>query len=216
MVYVTGDMHGDFERFKLPAMKKLKKGDTLIICGDFGFLWDGSKEEEKILEKLSENFEMLNSFPVSEWNGGKVHHIIGSVYHLMRGQIFNIDGLRIFTMGGGESPDVDIRIANDTWYAEESPSQQELIEGAENMATYNNIVDIVITHEPSAKVKEFLQMQFTEKSRVTLLNTYFEELAGAVDYRKWYFGSLHMDKHISATQVAVFTNVLEAWTGKPI
>ncbi len=194
MVYVTGDMHGDFERFKLPAMKKLKKGDTLIICGDFGFLWDGSKE----------------------WNGGKVHHIIGSVYHLMRGQIFNIDGLRIFTMGGGESPDVDIRIANDTWYAEESPSQQELIEGAENMATYNNIVDIVITHEPSAKVKEFLQMQFTEKSRVTLLNTYFEELAGAVDYRKWYFGSLHMDKHISATQVAVFTNVLEAWTGKPI
>ena len=204
MVYVTGDMHGDFERFKLPAMKKLKKGDTLIICGDFGFLWDGSKEEEKILEKLSEkkfnicfvdgtheNFEMLNSFPVSEWNGGKVHHIIGSVYHLMRGQIFNIDGLRIFTMGGGESPDVDIRIANDTWY-------------------------IVITHEPSAKVKEFLQMQFTEKSRVTLLNTYFEELAGAVDYRKWYFGSLHMDKHISATQVAVFTNVLEAWTGKPI
>ena len=78
------------------------------------------------------------------------------------------------------------------------------------------IVDIVITHEPSAKVKEFLQMQFTEKSRVTLLNTYFEELAGAVDYRKWYFGSLHMDKHISATQVAVFTNVLEAWTGKPI
>ncbi len=54
MVYVTGDMHGDFERFKLPAMKKLKKGDTLIICGDFGFLWDGSKEEEKILEKLSE------------------------------------------------------------------------------------------------------------------------------------------------------------------
>ena len=159
---------------------------------------------------------MLNSYPVSEWNGGKVHHIIGSVYHLMRGQIFNIDGLRIFTMGGGESPDVDIRIANDTWYPEESPSQQELIEGAENMATYNNIVDIVITHEPSAKVKEFLQMQFTEKSRVTLLNTYFEELAGAVDYRKWYFGSLHMDKHISATQVAVFTNVLEAWTGKPI
>ena len=66
------------------------------------------------------------------------------------------------------------------------------------------------------EVKEFLQMQFTEKSRVTLLNTYFEELAGAVDYRKWYFGSLHMDKHISATQVAVFTNVLEAWTGKPI
>ena len=229
MVYVTGDLHGDMDRFKTPAARKLQPGDTLLVCGDFGFLWDGSKQEEKNLLKLGEkkfnicfvegtheNFDLLNRYEVSEWNGGKVHHIIGGVYHLMRGQVFEIEGHRIFTMGGGESPDLDIRIQNDNWYPEESPSQQELIEGADNMAEYNNDVDIVITHEPSAKVKEFLQINSTDKARLTLLNTYFEELSGAVEYKKWYFGSLHMDKHISATQVAVFNNILEVSSGQSI
>ena len=52
MVYVTGDMHGDIARFDSPAVKRLKKGDTLIICGDFGFVWDNSKAEQKTLKKL--------------------------------------------------------------------------------------------------------------------------------------------------------------------
>ena len=119
-------------------------------------------------------------------------------------------------MGGGESPDMEIRIASDNWSPEESPSQQELLEGAQNIGMEDNKVDIVITHEPSAKVKEFLMMKMTVKQRVTLLNTYFEELAGAVDFKKWYFGSLHMDKHISATQCAIYNDVLEAETGVSI
>lgn len=35
MIYLTGDLHGDIERLKSKEMKKLKKGDTLIVCGDF-------------------------------------------------------------------------------------------------------------------------------------------------------------------------------------
>ena len=52
MLYVTGDTHGDYERFTSSALKKLKKGDTLFICGDFGFIWDGAKNEEKMLKKI--------------------------------------------------------------------------------------------------------------------------------------------------------------------
>ena len=51
MIYITGDTHGDFSRFKDPMLRKLKKQDALIICGDFGFIWDGSKKEEKLLKK---------------------------------------------------------------------------------------------------------------------------------------------------------------------
>ncbi|MBQ4627416.1 MAG: hypothetical protein IJB45_09230 [Clostridia bacterium] len=103
MVYVTGDMHGDVARFDSPTLKRLKKGDTLIVCGDFGFVWDNSKIEQKILKKLGnkkynicfvdgthENFELLNSYPVSMCKGGKVHHIGGNLYHIMRGKIFKI------------------------------------------------------------------------------------------------------------------------------
>ena len=52
MIYCTGDMHGDSLRFNDKKLKKLKKGDSLIICGDFGFIWDGSEKEQKFLKKL--------------------------------------------------------------------------------------------------------------------------------------------------------------------
>ena len=82
MIYLTGDLHGDLERFKSKEMKKLKKGDTLIVCGDFGFLWDGSKKEQSILKKLGrskyqilfvegthDNLDLIAQYPLEDWNG---------------------------------------------------------------------------------------------------------------------------------------------------
>ena len=143
LIYITGDTHGEVERLVPSKLRALKEGDTLIVCGDFGFIWDGSKKEQKILKQLGkrkynicfidgthENFSLLNGYGVSEWNGGKVHKIYDNLYHLMRGQIYNIDGKSVFTMGGGESPDIDIRSENDGWSRDEIPSQDELLEGA--------------------------------------------------------------------------------------
>ena len=53
MIYVTGDTHAVLSRFDDPRLNALKKDDTLIVCGDFGFLWDGSKEEMSALKKLA-------------------------------------------------------------------------------------------------------------------------------------------------------------------
>ena len=53
MVYVTGDMHGDPARLASPAIRRLRKGDTLLVCGDFGFIWDGSAAEQKRLAKMA-------------------------------------------------------------------------------------------------------------------------------------------------------------------
>lgn len=73
MVYITGDTHGDLSMFKNPKLKKLTDDDILIICGDFGFLWDGSEKEKKAIQALCkkkyticfvdgahENFDMLS------------------------------------------------------------------------------------------------------------------------------------------------------------
>ena len=43
MIYVTGDTHGEADRLSPSKLRALKAGDTLIVCGDFGFLWDDSK-----------------------------------------------------------------------------------------------------------------------------------------------------------------------------
>lgn len=224
MLYVTGDMHGDYERFSSSKLKKLKKNDVLFVCGDFGFIWDGSKKENKILKKIGnlkytvcfidgthENFKLLNEYEEVEFHGGKAHHICGNLYHLMRGQMFDFDGKSVFTMGGGEKPDSDFRL--EEWEDDEIPSRDELMEGVRNLNAHNNTVDIIITHEPPTKLKEFLRLKDKETVEVTILNTYFTELDAGNHFSHWYFGSMHIDKFISSSQVAVFQNVLNAEDG---
>ena len=125
MIYITGDCHSDFVRFNkenFPEQNEMSKEDCVIICGDFGGVWNAEKEskretwwmdwlEEKSFTTLfvdgnHENFDRLYSYPVEEWKGGKVHKIRPSVLHLMRGQVYLIDDKKIFTFGGASSHDI--------------------------------------------------------------------------------------------------------------
>ena len=160
MIYITGDIHGDRKRLSWLKLRNLKEGDTLIICGDFGFLWDNSTAEQNYLMSLGkrkynicfidgthENFDLINNYEISQWNGGKVHKIHGNLYHLMRGQVYEIDRRKVFTMGGGESPDINIRFEMDTWSDMEIPTREELVEGVENLQKYGGNVDLIITNQ---------------------------------------------------------------------
>ncbi len=126
MVFITGDTHAEFKyRFNtknFPEQKLMTKGDFVIICGDFGGVWEKGGEsgfEKYILDWFEErnytllfidgnheNFDRLNAYPVKEWKGGKVHEIRPHVLHLMRGQVFEIGGKSFFTFGGASSHDV--------------------------------------------------------------------------------------------------------------
>lgn len=125
MVYITGDCHGNFDRFNktiFPEQKEMIKEDYVIICGDFGGVWHKDEEnlrETMLLDRLEakpyttlfvdgnhENFDRLYEYPVEEWHGGKVHKIRNSVIHLMRGQVFEIEEKKFFTFGGASSHDI--------------------------------------------------------------------------------------------------------------
>ena len=131
MIYITGDTHADFSRFeedKFPIQSEMTKNDYIIICGDFGGVWNYIVEsiyEKHWLDWLNnknfttlfvdgnhENFERLYNYPVEEWHGGKAHKIRESVIHLMRGEIFNIDNKKFFTFGGAKSHDIMDGILN--------------------------------------------------------------------------------------------------------
>ena len=43
-IYITGDTHADFERFGAQHFED--KECYVIVCGDFGGVWDGSKSEK--------------------------------------------------------------------------------------------------------------------------------------------------------------------------
>ncbi len=217
MIYVTGDTHGDINRFKDSSLKKLGRGDTLIICGDFGFVWDGSKRERALLKKLAEkdytiafidgcheNFDILESIPVEEWNGGKVHFIAENIVHLMRGQVYTIEDKRIFTFGGGHSQDYDFRRDSTNWWEREQPDHSEILEAIQNLDEVSNEVDYVITHEPPASLKDCLRVDVFQRLEV---HAFFEDIIKVCEYKKWFFGKCHIDKHIPIKFYAVFNGV---------
>mgnify|MGYP002771909401 FL=1 len=212
MIYVTGDMHGEFSRFKTKAIKKLKENDTLIICGDFGFIWDGSRREQSILDKIGsmkfnvafidgchENFELLNNYEVVEWNGGKAQLITGNLVHLMRGQIYTIEGKKIFAFGGGHSQDYDYR-KNQDWWIQEQPTHEEIINSINNLSVYDNDIDFIVTHEPPASLKDCLGVDVLQRLEIK-----------ACHYEKWFFGKCHVDKYIPMKFYAVFEEVLKMY-----
>ena len=218
MIYITGDTHGELKKFKEKQMKKLKKGDTLIICGDFGFIWDGSKNEDKMLNTLSklkfkilfldgthENFNLLSKYPTVDFCGGKAQRISSNIYHLLRGEIYEIERKTIFTFGGGESQDKDIRVSMGTWFKEELPSESEINYAVSKLQGQNYNVDYIITHEPTAYIKSLITKG---AQNINILDSFFDKLSKNITYKKWFFGSLHLDKKITAKHYAVFSDVL--------
>lgn len=219
MIFITGDTHGDINRFKSPVLKKLKKNDALIICGDFGFLWDGSKKEKKILKKLMrkkynilfvegshDNYDLLNEYEVDEWCGGKVRHLGGKLRQLLRGQVYDIAGKRIFTFGGAQREvDASDRISNVNWWADEVPTNEQIDTAYKNLEKVNNKVDFIITHEPPALINEFIEIDKNEDR--TTLNSFLDDLRKKIDYSRWYFGKLHINKKIPPKHIAIFDGI---------
>ncbi len=217
MVYITGDIHGDISRFSDSEMRRVKKGDTLLVCGDFGFVWNGSRREKKLLKKIGklpftvafldgvhENYDLLADYPVEQWNGGHAQIIDGHLVHLLRGEIYTLENSRFFVFGGGQSAERDIREEHKTWWEAEMPSAAEMTDGLARLAENDHQIDYILTHEPSGKASGYLS---TDR-KLDGLNVYLNQLEEQAHYRHWYFGSLHRDRRLSKQHTVVFRKVL--------
>jgi len=224
MIFITGDIHGDLTRFRHPMLRKLKKNDALIICGDFGFIWDGSDKEKKLLKKIGrrrynvlfvegshENYDLREQYEVSEWCGGKTRRISGRLRQLMRGQVFEIAEKTVFTFGGGQSDDNAELIQGQNWWPREIPNEDELQEGVKNLEKAKGKVDFVVTYEPPAKLHDFLDHT---SGHVNHINTYLNDIYEKATFTKWFFGKLHLNKLIPPKYHAVYDAVIAADTTK--
>ena len=90
------------------------------------------------------------------------------------------------------------------------------MEGVDNLQKYGGKVDLIITHEPPAKIKDFLMLHTGSDASITAINTYLEDVSRICEFRHWYFGSLHLDKFISTSHISVFNNIINAKTGEII
>lgn len=246
MIFVTGDIHGDcFSRLKtasFPEQKEMTRNDTVIILGDFGLVWaqEETKEEAYKLDWLSarsfttvfvdgnhENYDRLKSYPIIEWNGGKVQELRPHVYHLMRGEVYTIENRRFFAFGGASSHDISdgivpfenwkktakqwqdsgkymFRIDHVSWWADELPTQKEMFNGEQNLEQHDWNVDFVLSH--CAPTYIVVLMGFDGSDRLT---EYFQHLVydHALQFRHWLFGHYHVNRKIDDRFVCLYEQI---------
>lgn len=222
MIYITGDMHGEPERLKSEAVKKLKKTDTLIVCGDFGFIWDGSQKEEAMLKKIGkmkpqilfvpgchDNYDLLSRYPEVDFCGGRARQISGRLYELLRGQIYTIDGKKIFAFGGGISEDMLLREEGVSWWRQEMPDDDEYQAAIAALNEQDNTVDYIVTHDVSTSIRQFLKME-QENVEIGKIHAFFNVIGKNVRFTAWFFGKYHLDKTIPPRYYALFQSVIRA------
>jgi predicted phosphodiesterase len=249
MIYITGDTHGDFKRRfnteNFPEQYEMTKDDHLIICGDFGGVWDLEREsknekwwldwfEERnytllFIDGNHENFDRLNAYSIKEWHGGKVHELRPHVLHLMRGQVFEIEGKKFFTFGGASSHDVQggilklddpnfkskkkrldkdgicYRIDHLTWWEQELANEAEMEEGRKNLLVNDNTVDFILTHCCSSSTQSFLGGNLYAPDRET---DYLETIKNNVTYSKWLFGHYHDNINVNEKEILIYEQII--------
>lgn len=222
MVYVTGDVHGhiDIHKFtteNFPEQKELTKDDYVIVCGDFGLVWDGSKEEmywrkwldEKPFTTLfvvgnHEHYNMLAEFPIIDKFGGEVRKISDSIYQLCNGFVFNIDNNKIFVMGGATSHDKWCRIEGKSWWVEEIPSYAEMAAGFFWLQENQWNVDYILSHCAPTSIQQQISPYY-EKDTLT---NYLESVKKGSFYDKWYFGHYHINENIDNEHVCLYNKII--------
>lgn len=248
MIYITGDCHMDFGRFNtrnFPEQKEMTKDDYVIICGDFGGVWNKGGEDKEETFRLDwleckpfttvfvdgnhENFDRLYAYPVEMWHGGKVHKIRPSVIHLMRGQVFELEGKKIFTFGGASSHDIDggilerddprfrykkkvldrggecYRINHESWWKEELSSEEEKEEGLANLLKYDNTVDFIVTHCCASSTQALFSHGLFKPD---MLTTYLEQVKQTVTYKKWFFGHYHDNQSVTDRDLLLWEQII--------
>ncbi|MBQ2717934.1 MAG: metallophosphoesterase [Clostridia bacterium] len=225
MIYVTGDKHGtdlvDIHVF-CDNNPNLTKSDYLIIAGDFGGVFLPNEVENNLDEfsKLPftmlfvdgnhENFDLLYQYPVKNFCGGKVHKIRDDIMHLMRGEVYEIDGIKIFTFGGATSVDKDRRFRGFNWWEQEIPSQSEIDNGLFNLKKHGNTVDYVITHSCDTKmlyypiIRNADRRKCDQKPENAILDI-FEDYA---KYKHWYFGHFHVDAKLNDKKTVLYRAII--------
>lgn len=221
MIYITGDTHIPVDIQKLsskrfPQQKDMTKNDYVIICGDFGGVWDNSNEEKYWIKWLKdkkfttlfidgnhENFTILEDLPVVDFCGGKVHRVENGIYHLMRGEAYTIENKKIFAFGGASSHDKHHRTENKNWWKAELPSEKEYATALNNLECNNWNFDYILTHCAPDSIQNNISNY--EQNDLT---QFLETINTKIMYKHWFFGHYHIDRKITDKHTCVFNQII--------
>lgn len=156
-VYMVGDVHGQFWRFK-ELKQKLQPDDVVIQVGDFGIYpgwqnkWPGPLPcPIYFIDGNHENFNMLPNLR----KPGEIVEMAENLFYVPRGTILEIKGKRIGFCGGGESIDKSMRKENISWFKEERISEEDIA------PLLGQKLDLLVVHTPPTN---FIAVNFKDRT----------------------------------------------------
>ena len=217
MIYLTGDTHCiQIKRLNsknFPQGNNLAKDDIVIVAGDFGMIFSrpgsfGYEEQQYWLKWISDkpwttvfvdgnhcNHEMLNELEIIEKFGGKMGKVNDSVFHARRGEIYEIDGQKILTIGGAYSVDKSSRTQGVDWWPGELLSAKDIDNAMENLKKHDYEVDYVITH--TCCIDIILEYLFSNDYAIfdfdKSTENFLQYVSNNTTFKLWYFGHMHDD-----------------------
>ena len=252
MIFITGDTHADFHKFSKESFweqLEMTKEDFVIICGDFGiwrpdasenwwFNWLNDKPFTTLfVDGNHENFDRLysNEFQTVDFHGGAAHKIRDSIFHLKRGEVFELQGKTFFAFGGASSHDIDdgildekdfpshdkfikeikhwdkqgkmFRVNHLSWWKQELPSIDEMNHGREVLQAIGNKVDFVISHCLPQSAASVLSNGLYKPD---VLTSYFESLLqSGLEFNRWFCGHYHVDRQILGKFIALYDQIIQ-------
>lgn len=219
-IYVTGDLHQSIDICKLathrfPIQKELDKSDVVIVCGDAGLIWDGSKEDKYWQNWLNEknfttfcclgnheNFPLIETYSIVEIFGGKAHQIQSSIFYAISGEIYTINGKKMLFINGADSHDKEYRTEGKSWWPQEQITDDEIEQALENLAMYNFQVDYIISHTGGSEICK--QLGFAP----TVSDEKLDKILEVADYKKHYLGHYHINKWIDNSRI-IYNDIIE-------
>ena len=208
MIWLLSDPHGGETTEGIRQyLQTAPSNDLLILLGDVGLKFTDTEENREFdrlllgarkpiafLDGNHENFGYIDSFPVEDWMGGKVHRLTDYVVHLMRGNIYTLAGKTFFVFGGCKSSAKWKEMG--LWYPGDEPEPKQLALAYQNLAKHDYKVDYILTHK--------YEQTPARGTCCPALQAFTEFLEAKVTYRHWYAGHWHQNLLVDEKHSFVF------------
>lgn len=215
--------HLSHRYLKQSGIPALKPEDKFIICGDFGFPFLSKEDRIRYGEEASyqyyakwlsefpcevlyidgnhDNHPLIQTFKEIPYCGGIAHQHpdIPNCKHLIRGEVYTMEGHTFLAFGGAASIDAAGRTEGIDWWPEEVASEADFNRAIENLKKHNNEVDYVLTHTmPMSLIRENLFQPFPDIT-ANYLDVFYnngngKDEFGGISFKKWFCGHFHQDK----------------------
>lgn len=213
MIILTGDTHRNFDRiFEFCEAYGTARDDVLVILGDAGINYYLDEADEALKRELSQldvtllcvhgNHEerpfAIFSYEEAEWRGGLVYvePEFPNLLFAKDGEIYNLEGRTVMTIGGAYSVDKYYRIANGLpWFENEQPSDQTKDYVEARLAKAGWQVDYIFSHtaplqyEPRHAFLPGLNQEAVDKST----EKWLDSIQRRVRCNGWFCGHYHID-----------------------